>query len=211
MPSYDTLLIFTAAAMILNISPGPANFYIMSRSISQGTRAGLLSTFGLATGAMVHVMATTFGVSAIILASATIFSAVKFAGALYLIFLGIQCIRRAGKSDSSAVSVAPKPIRTIFFESFLVELLNPKTALFYLAILPQFVDPSIGPVIPQFLILGAIGVVSAIPCDAVVAILSGSFAKTISSSPRIQRIQDWASGTVLTGLGVFVAASKQGD
>jgi threonine/homoserine/homoserine lactone efflux protein len=210
MPSNETLIVFTLAALVLNISPGPSNFYIMSRSVSQGTRAGLLSVLGLATGATVHVLATTFGVSAIILASATVFSVVKFAGALYLIYLGVQCIQCA-KSTATLETPAPKTARKIFTESVMVEVLNPKTALFYLAFLPQFVDPAIGPVIPQFLILGAIATLSAIPCDSVVAYLSGSLAKAINRNPGVQQMQNWVSGSILIFLGVFLAASRQAD
>ncbi len=211
MPDSETLLIFTVAAMILNVSPGPSNFFVMSRSVEQGTRAGLLSTIGLGAGSVVHVLATTFGVSAIILASATVFSVLKFAGAMYLIYLGIQCFRRTGKAAARGKTPGSKSGKQIFFEGALVELLNPKSALFYLALLPQFVDPAVGPVIPQFLILGTIAIASAIPCDALVAVLSGSFARTINQSTRIQRMQDWLSGSVLLGVGVYMAIASRDD
>ena len=124
--------------------------------------------------------------------------------------MGIQCIKGAKQSEMMEIP-QPKSNRKIFTESVMVEVLNPKTALFYLAFLPQFVDPAIGPVVPQFLVLGTIAILSAIPCDGMVAILSGSLANAFNRNPTIQRIQDWVSGSILIGLGVFVATSEHGE
>ena len=206
MPSTDTLLVFTAAALLLNVSPGPSNFYVMSRSLSQGVGAGVISASGLAAGSMVHVIAATLGLSAIILASATLFTILKYAGAAYLVWLGIQCFRNAGGTQKTeVVGAAPKSSKAIFLESVMVEILNPKTALFFLALLPQFVDPAAGSVTTQFLILGLIITLSGLPCDALIAVTAGGLARVLKEGSEFRRMLDWVSGSVLIAVGAFVA------
>lgn len=209
MPSPEALIVFTIAAVLMNISPGPSNFYVMARSISQGPRAGLVAAAGLGAGALVHVAAATVGVSAIVMASAEAFTMLKWAGAGYLIWLGIQHFRKAGSAAGGIVASPPKSAATIFRESALVEILNPKTALFFLALLPQFIDPAAGPVWSQSLVLGAIVVVTALPCDAFVAVASGAVAVRLARSPWIGRWQDRVSGTILIGLGALVATGER--
>lgn len=208
MPSPDTLIVFIVAALVLNLSPGPSNLYVMARSISQGPRAGMVAAGGLATGALVHVAAATLGVSAIVMASAEAFTVLKWAGAAYLVWLGIQHWRTAGQSMDGVVRTPPKAMVRIFRESAVVEMLNPKTALFFLALLPQFIDPTAGPVALQSLLLGAIVVVSAVPCDALVAFASGAVARKLSTNPWIGRWQDRVSGAILIGLGALVASGE---
>ena len=138
MPSLEALLIFTVAALVMNISPGPSNFYVMARSISQGSRAGVIAALGLASGAMIHSAAAAFGVSALFHSSALAFSILKWVGAAYLIWLGLQHWRALKQAISFQVAeVQAKSQAKIFRESVLVELLNPKTALFFLAFLPK--------------------------------------------------------------------------
>jgi threonine/homoserine/homoserine lactone efflux protein len=180
MPSLETLLLFTAAALVLNISPGPSNFYVMARSLGQGMRAGLLAACGLALGSLVHVAAAALGLSALFVYSPTAFTLLKLAGAAYLVWLGIRHLRRASGAPTALAAAARKSSRRILGESFAVEALNPKTALFFLAFLPQFVDPAAAPVAPQILLLGAIVTVSAMPCDALVAAGAGSLAGLIA-------------------------------
>ena len=209
MPSLETLLIFTAVALAMNISPGPSNLYVMSRSIAQGRGAGVVSAAGLATGSLVHVVAAAFGLSVIFQVSATAYTLLKLAGAAYLIWLGIGYLR---KGPSTALTPQQVPCRSrlrIVRESALVEILNPKTALFFLALLPQFVDTAAGPVVPQVLLLGLIVTLTAIPCDLLVAFASGSLAKALRRHPTFGRVQDWLAGSVLIALGVWVAISRR--
>jgi len=209
MPSVETLLIFTAAAMILNISPGPSNLYVMARSVSQGPGAGFVAAGGLALGSLVHVAAAAFGLSVLFATSALAYEVLKYAGAAYLIWLGIQAWRDSGRPLDAIQAGAPKPSGRILRESALVEILNPKTALFFLAFLPQFADPAIGAIWPQILVLGLIVTLSAIPCDALVAVASGAVARRLRRSPWIKTVQERVSGTILIGLGLYVATAEK--
>lgn len=208
MPSVETLLIFTAAALLMNISPGPSNFYVMSRSVAQGPRGGAVAALGLATGSLVHVAAAALGLSAVLHYFPAAFGVIKLLGAAYLVFLGIQYLRGANRPEMPAAAGA-RPHGRIFTESILVEVLNPKTALFFLAFLPQFVDVSRGPAAPQIVLLGIIVTLSAIPCDLLVAWVSGRAARAMATSPRVARIQELASGSILIGLGAWVAQSER--
>jgi len=209
MPSLETLLIFTAAALVLNLSPGPSNFYVLSRSLAQGTPAGLVATAGLAAGSLVHVAAAALGLSAIFVYSPVAYGVLKLAGAGYLVYLGLVTLLSRGPAPGAVGAATPKPPGQIFRQSILVEILNPKTALFFLAFLPQFADVEAGPLAPQILVLGMIVTLSGLPCDATVAALSGRAGRILSASPRIQRILNWVSGSVLIGLGAFVAFSRR--
>lgn len=209
MPSIETLLIFSMAALVLNLSPGPSNFFVMACSIAQGSRAGVVCVFGLASGAMVHVVAAALGVSAIFAYSADAYTALKFAGTAYLLWLGFQQFRKVGDQSDNVVQRPAKTHKRILRESALVEILNPKSALFFLALLPQFVDPAVGPIAPQLLILGLITVATAIPCDLVVAFGSARLARTIVTNPIYEKLMNRVSGAIFIGLGLFVAASKR--
>ncbi len=209
MPGFETLLIFTAAALVMNLSPGPSNFYVLSRSIAQGTPAGLVATAGLAAGSLGHVAAAALGLSAIFLYSPVAYGLLKLAGAGYLVYLGLTYLLSPRPVPGALGTATPKPRRKIFLESSLVELLNPKTALFFLAFLPQFADVEAGPLAPQILLLGLIVTLTAIPCDVAVAALSGRAARLLSASPLIRRLGNWVSGSILIGLGAFVAFSRR--
>ena len=211
MPSTETLLVFTAAALLMNISPGPSNFYVMSRSVAQGPRGGAVAAIGLAVGSLVHVAAAALGISALFHYFPAAFGVVKLLGAAYLIYLGIQYLRGGAHGRPTGPGAEGRPHGRIFSESVLVEVLNPKTALFFLAFLPQFVDISRGPPAPQLLVLGLIVTMSAIPCDLFVAWVSGSAARAIAGNPRFARIQEYVSGSILVGLGLYVAQSERPD
>lgn len=207
MPSIEVLIAFTAAAFVLNLSPGPSNLYVMARAIAQGTKGGIVAALGLAVGGLVHVAATVFGLSAIFEHSPTLYSVIKFAGAAYLIYLGISYWR--SKSSSSGISrTKEKPLFSVFKESILIEVTNPKTALFFLALLPQFVVPESGPVPQQLLILGLIVIISALPCDMLVAISSSKVATWLVKHERAQQIQERVSGSILFGMGAYIAADE---
>ena len=213
MPTLETLLIFTAASLLMNISPGPSNFYVMSRSIAQGWRGGAVAASGLATGSLVHVAAAAFGLSAVFHNFPLAYGVLKLLGAVYLVYLGIQHLRGAGRThqprSSSSGEVQVRSRRRIFTESIMVEVLNPKTALFFLAFLPQFVDVSRGAPAPQIMVLGCIVCLSAIPCDLFVAVVSGRAARALSGNARIARIQEYLSGSILIVLGLYVARSER--
>lgn len=209
MPSLETLAIFTAAALVLNLSPGPSNFYVLSRSVAQGAPAGLVAATGLAAGSLGHVTAAALGLSAVFIYSPVAYGLLKLVGAGYLVYLGLRTLLSARQVAGPGAAATAKPRRRIFLESSLVELSNPKTALFFLAFLPQFADPAAGPLAPQLLLLGLIVTVTALPCDAAVAVLSGRAARLLTTSPLARRLQAWVSGSILIGLGVFVALGRR--
>ncbi|MDZ4737819.1 MAG: LysE family translocator [Rhodospirillaceae bacterium] len=208
MPSLETLIVFTAAAFVLSASPGPSNLYLLARSVSQGHRAGLVAALGLAAGGLVHVAGAALGLAALFHHSAMAFTILKYVGAAYLVWLGIQCFRD-GSAATPIKPAAPRPLGRIFRESVLVEMLNPKVALFFLAFLPQFVDPAAGPIALQTLILGLIVTATALPCDVAIAILSARIAGLLQSRPIWMKIQNWISGTILIGLGAAMALARR--
>lgn len=209
MPSLETLLVFIAAAMVMNLSPGPSNFYVLSRSVAQGAGAGVLAAAGLAIGGLVHVVAATFGLSLLFAATPFLYTALKVVGAGYLVYLGIRTFLAKVEPDIS-MSLGHRAGARILRESVLVEVLNPKTALFFIAFLPQFVDPSKA-VAPQFLVLGFIVTLTAIPCDIFVALGAGKAARWLRGNLAIQRWQNRVSGGILVGLGAYVGIEGRFD
>jgi threonine/homoserine/homoserine lactone efflux protein len=197
----SSYLLFVLAASALIVTPGPAVLFIVARSVHQGARAGLVSAAGVATGAIVHVAGAVLGFSALLVSSATAFTAVRWLGAGYLVFLGVRTIR-GGSAAAEPVAPPPAPLRRLFVQGFWVNVLNPKTALFFLAFLPQFVDVARGRVALQLLVLGltfiALGAVS----DSLYALLAGSVARRISRSPAARRRASLVSGGVYVALGV---------
>ena len=210
MPSFETLLVFTLAALVLNVSPGPSNFYVMSRSIAQGTRYGLIAAVGLASGGLVHVAAAAFGLSALFAASPIAYTVLKLVGAGYLVYLGLRTLFGPAQGPAAPGGQLGKSPRRVWVESALVEILNPKVALFFLAFLPQFADPAAGPLAPQILLLGLIVSVTALPCDCLVALASGRAARLLAESRRFWRWQNRVSGAILIGVGAYVALAKRG-
>ncbi len=209
MPTLETLAVFTVAALVMNFSPGPSNFYVLSRSVGQGVAAGILAAAGLAIGSLVHVFAAALGLSLLFEAAPTLYFLFKFLGAGYLIYLGIRMFRAKVEMEISPVAQKRSGAR-ILRESMLVEILNPKTALFFVAFLPQFVDPSL-PVAPQFLVLGFIVTMTAIPCDLVVAVGAGKAAGWLRDNVGFQRLQNRMSGGILIALGGYVALEGRFD
>lgn len=203
-----SLLSFVVAALVVLVIPGPGVLYIAARSLSQGQRAGLVSVLGLSAGALVHVAAATVGLSAILLTSATAFSVVKMLGAGYLIYLGIRALM-ARPAASSVEASAPRSLRRLFTDGVVVSVLNPKIAVFFLAFLPQFVDPSRGPVAQQVLFLGLLYVALALLTDSVYAVLAGRLRSWLSSRVARSRAPQTASGVVYIGLGVSTAFADQ--
>jgi threonine/homoserine/homoserine lactone efflux protein len=206
-PSHSQLLFFITAAAILLAIPGPAVLYITSRSIAHGRNAGLVSALGVGVGTLVHTAAAAVGLSALLVSSATAFSVVKYLGAAYLVFLGIQRLR--SKESFASSSNDPDAPRTslarVFGQGIVVNILNPKTALFFFAFLPQFIDPSRGHVAMQIASLGVLFAVMGTTSDSLWAIFSGSVAGWLRSDPRWMRNERYVSGGILISLGLATA------
>lgn len=203
VPDGAHLAAFLVAALVLAAIPGPGMLYVLARSMAGGTETGLWSTGGTAVGGLGHVMAAVLGLSALLAASATAFDVVRLAGAAYLIWLGIQALRTA--SDPPRVTGAGR--ERAFRQGVLTELLNPKTALFFMTFLPQFVQPNRGPVSLQLLVLGCVVVMLNSSSDLIVAALAGRLGKLLEQSPQWWRRQRVGSGLLLIGLGGVAAAS----
>lgn len=195
---------FILAALVVLIIPGPGVLYIVARSVSHGYRAGLTSVLGLATGALVHVAAAAVGLSAILLASATAFNVVKLLGAGYLIYLGISTLL-ARRSATKMAAPEALPLYRLFIDGVLISIFNPKIALFFLAFLPQFVDPTSGTFTTQVLLLGCVYVSLALLTDGTYAMLAGSLRKWITPKILDGPALRYVSGTIYLGLGVTAA------
>jgi threonine/homoserine/homoserine lactone efflux protein len=208
MPTATTLVLFCAAALALIVVPGPAVTYIVTQSVDKGRRAGLLSAFGVACGGLVHVAAATAGLSALLASSASAFTVVKLAGAAYLIGLGLwRLLGRAERRNEG--KRAPAAPRKLFLQGAVVNVLNPKTALFFLAFLPQFVDRSLGPVALQVGVLGCIFVALAILSDGTYAVVAAALAGRLRGSAHVRGLQRYVSGGIFVALGVTAAAAKR--
>ena len=204
--SHSSLLLFVTGAALLLVIPGPAVTYVVSRSIGHGRAAGLVSVTGIVVGTLLHVTAATLGLSALLASSALAFQFIKYLGAAYLIYLGIRTLRR---DDSQLLQAAngERRLLRIFVQGVLVNLLNPKTALFFLAFLPQFVDPSLGHPSLQIFRLGVLFALMGWISDSVWAVLAGTVAERFRSSVRLRRAQRNVSGGALIALGLASAFS----
>ncbi|MCW2964297.1 MAG: RhtB family transporter [Actinomycetia bacterium] len=208
MPTASTIALFLLAAMALAVVPGPAVAYIVTQSIDQGRRAGLVSALGVASGGLVHVAAATVGLSALIASSATAFTVVKLVGAAYLIVVGIRRIL-AGDPEETEPRALRAPLRRIYRQGVIVNVLNPKTALFFLAFLPQFVDPQRGAVWPQVAALGVIFVSVAVVSDMTYALVSDAIAGRIRRTGTGAKVRRWLTGGVFVALGVTAAVARR--
>ena len=205
----DVLSLFALAAIVLLITPGPAIIYIIARSVSQGTVAGLVASVGMHVGTFVHVAAAAWGLSQLLLTSATAFNVVKYLGAAYLIYLGIRSFVRRGGDPAPGANGGPerKELFAIFRESILVNVLNPKTALIFFAFLPQFVHPG-APAGPQLALLAVTFVVLAIGMSLAYALAAGSIGRRIER-PGPRRVLDRFGGTLLIAAGVLTATLRR--
>jgi threonine/homoserine/homoserine lactone efflux protein len=201
------LSLFLLAALIIAAVPGPGIFYVAARTLAGGKKAGIASTFGLALGGLVHVIAGGLGVSAIILASAQLFTVLKLAGALYLVWLGIKTFREAGHAPSE--QIAPTGAKRAFREGVVVEALNPKTAAFFLALIPQFIEPAAGHVALQFMMLGMISVMLNTFADVIVVAMATTARTNLVRRPKFfQRLRQ-GSGLFIAGLGISLALARR--
>ena len=198
------LYFFLAAALALLLVPGPAVLYITARSANQGRLAGLVSVLAIETANFLQAVAATLGLSAILLSSALAFDVVKYLGAAYLIYLGVRkLLARAEEVENETIK--PESLARIYWQGFAINLLNPKTALFYFAFLPQFVDPSKGNVTGQTLLLGALFVGMAFITDSLYALLASSLADRLRGNRNFQKGQRYFAGLVYVGLGITTA------
>ena len=196
--------LFLGAATLLAIAPGPGMLYVLARTLAGGRREGFQSSFGTFFGGLFHVFAAALGVSAILAASAVAFHTVKYAGAAYLVFLGIKMIR-SRNTELPAETAAPKG--SAFRQGILTEALNPKTALFFLSFIPQFIAPERGHIFLQFALLGVISVALNTAADLLVVSLAAPLERKLKSSARFRRAQRIASGLGMIGLGAYLAFS----
>ena len=195
------------ASLALLLVPGPAVLFIVARSIEQGRGAGLVSMLGVQAGALVHVAAAALGISALLVQSALAFSVVKYAGAAYLVYLGLRRLLAREGLDVGGERV-PRGRGRLFREGIVVNVLNPKAALFFLAFLPQFVDPEAGAVALQVAALGLLFIALAVASDGMYALAAGAAAEWLRGSARFVRAERWVSGSVLVGLGLTTAVSS---
>lgn len=202
----DRIGLFLAASLALLVIPGPSVLYIVARGIDQGRVAALVSVAGIHLGTVGHVVAAAVGLSAILAASATAFTTVKWAGALYLVWLGIRRLR----TDDDAVHVDAARVtslRRVFWQGAVVNVLNPKTAVFFLAFLPQFADPDRGALAPQLVLLGLMFLLLGMVTDGVYALASGGVGRALGRSRRAARASKWVTGGTYIALGLGTVAT----
>jgi threonine/homoserine/homoserine lactone efflux protein len=213
------LLLFLTAALLLAVAPGPGMLYVLARTLAGGKREGLLSALGTLLGGMVHVFAAALGVSVILARSAVAFSAVKYVGAAYLCFLGVRMIRDARKDapqdatkakqcQSDSLSANQGAARNPLAQGVATEVLNPKTALFFLSFIPQFVNRGVGHVFLQFVVLGTVSVILNTSADMIVVLMAGPLGKQMRSSAVFRRRQRTVTGAIMIGLGAYLASSE---
>ncbi|MER9848439.1 LysE family translocator [Mesorhizobium sp. M0106] len=209
MPSTELLVAFFATTAIFAYIPGPAMLYAAAQTMARGRWSGLMAALGIHLGGYIHVFAAAVGLSVLFHAVPVLYMAVKLVGALYLIWLGVSLFRAKAQGDVVLPGIQPKSARRAFFESVAVEVLNPKTAIFFMAFLPQFIDASAAfPVWLQFVVLGTIVNLMFSSADIVCVVLAGAVIARLRQSSRAQRLMRRAGGAVLVGLGVHVALQK---
>jgi threonine/homoserine/homoserine lactone efflux protein len=200
------LALFLTASLVLAATPGPGMLYVLSRTLAGGKREGILSSLGTFCGGLFHVLAAAAGLSVVLATSAVAFSVVKFAGAGYLIYLGLKMVVGA-KRDLASEAVAQSPKGSAFVQGMLTEILNPKTALFFLSFIPQFVSRQGGHVFSGFIVLGLISVTLNTAGDVIAVLLAAPLKQLFTRSHRAQINQRRASGLAMIALGSYVAVS----
>jgi threonine/homoserine/homoserine lactone efflux protein len=205
MPHLPTLLGFALICLGMVLTPGPNMIYLISRSITQGPAAGIVSLGGVALGFVFYMLCAAFGITALLFAVPYAYDALRFAGAAYLLWLAWQALKPNGRSPFQVKKLQADSPRKLFAMGFVTNLLNPKIAMLYLALLPQFIDPAAGSVLTQSLVLGAIQTVISVSVNAVIALTAGSIAIFLGTRPIWLLVQRWLMGTVLAGLAVKLA------
>ena len=208
MPDLSMWGLFVVASVVLLITPGPAVLYIVARSVEQGRTAGLASVLGIHLGTIVHITAAAFGLSALIVSSALAFAIVKYLGAAYLIWIGIRTLMAKVPAPETP-AVPAEPLRRVLRDGFVVNVFNPKTAIFFLAFLPQFVDPARGAVHWQILCLGLTFMGLGIMSDGMYALAAGAAGEFLRHHRGFLRFQRWFAGASFVGLGVTGALATR--
>lgn len=208
MPQLSNILLFVAATMALLLVPGPAVIYIVTRSVTQGRAAGLVSVAGIHVGTILYVAATALGLSALLTASSTVFVVIKYLGAAYLVWLGIQKLRPRGNDDESITEQPRTSLLRVFGQGVVVNIFNPKTLIFFAAFLPQFVDPNHGSIAVQIAFFCVAFILLGITSDSSYALLSSAFAGRLRSTAKARRRLDRTSGVVYLLLGAFAATVR---
>src|ERR1700683_3807617 len=196
---------FCVAAILLLLTPGPAVLYIVARSVEQGRIAGLASVCGITTGTLIHVLAATLGLSALLASSALAFAVIKYAGAGYLIYIGVRRILSRSETPAAQTELPRRSLARLYRDGFVVNLLNPKTAVFFLAFLPQFVDPSRGAVAFQIAFLGLLFTLMGLTSDGLYALVAGTAGRWVRRQSRYLDWERYVTGSVFIGLGLTAA------
>ena len=202
MPQTSHLVAFAFVALGMALTPGPNMIYLISRSICQGRVAGLISLGGVALGFVVYMFCAAFGITALLLAVPFAYDTLRFGGALYLLYLAWQAVKPGGRSPFQVRDLPVDSPRKLFTMGFITNLLNPKIAVLYLSLLPQFIDPQYGSVLGQSLMFGVVQIVLSISVNSAVAMTAGSIAVFLARKPTWVVVQRWMMGTVLAGLAV---------
>ncbi|MFC3441615.1 LysE family translocator [Sphingobium rhizovicinum] len=208
MPSTAHLLAFALISLGMVLTPGPNMIYLISRSIAQGRTAGMISLLGVACGFLFYMVSAAFGITALLMAVPFAYDVLRIGGALYLLWLAWSAVRPGGRSPFQVRALPQDSPRRLFTMGLVTNLLNPKVAMIYLSLLPQFVDPARGHILGQSLVLGATQIVISLSVNAVIACLAGSIAGFLHGRPRWLTIQRWFMGTVLGGLAVRMAVER---
>lgn len=209
MPDLTNLIAFALIALGMVLTPGPNMVYLISRSISQGRLAGLISLGGVALGFVFYMLCAAFGITALVMAVPFAYDTLRFAGALYLLYLAWQAIKPGGRSAFEVRELAKDSPCKLFLMGFLTNLLNPKIAVMYLSLLPQFIDPTAGSVLAQSIALGLTQILVSVTVNAIIAIAAGTIAAFLVSRPTWIVAQRWVMGTVLAGLAVKMATEAR--
>lgn len=209
MPEPANLLAFAAIALGMVLTPGPNMIYLISRSISQGPVAGLISLAGVVTGFLVYMLGAAFGITAVVMAVPYAYDALRFAGAGYLLYLAWQAVRPGGRSPFQLRALPKDGAKKLYLMGLLTNLLNPKVAVLYLSLLPQFIDPAAGNVLGQAVVLGATQITVSVTVNAAIAVAAGSIALFLMRHPRWMVAQRWLMGTVLAALALRMATEAR--
>jgi threonine/homoserine/homoserine lactone efflux protein len=205
MPSSAALLAFALVSLTMVLTPGPNMIYLISRSISQGRVAGLISLGGVALGFVVYMLCAAFGVTALLFAVPYAYDALRFAGAAYLLYLAWQAVKPNGRSPFQVRKLDFDSPRKLFAMGLLTNLLNPKIAMLYLALLPQFIDPAEGSILAQSVVLGATQIAISVSVNAMIAITAGGISGFLATRPAWLLVQRWLMGTMLAGFALRMA------
>jgi threonine/homoserine/homoserine lactone efflux protein len=209
MPHTPQLLAFALVALGMALTPGPNMVYLISRSICQGRVAGLISLGGVALGFVIYMLSAAFGITALLIAVPFAYDTLRFGGALYLLYLAWQAIKPGGRSPFQVRALPVDSPRKLFTMGFVTNLLNPKIAVLYLSLLPQFIDPQHGSVLAQSLVLGGVQIALSLTVNSMVALTAGSIAVFLANKPSWLLMQRWLMGTVLAGLAVRMATEAR--